>query len=287
MRGFGTRPRGHGDGVATLQYRAVVGEARRVAPQGYPLEVRGVPSWRGGCLGFNGASPCAVFPSIAEFGGVRPVYGVFQAARASRAASATPRMSCLSHFRRVCAIRGQCRRNPIVAAIAKDGHSHPATLPPLWALSNRRFPQGTRCRRVCERRVSARPPPFSRRSLLRATATSGANRSTATSTGANGLPLLPLPLQSPHPSHRKDESQRTPSTSASTSTTTSRQLPDYAPLTALRRSGPAPPTTPSRARGERTEKRSVSPSAPWLSLAFRPERPTHSACLWWWQDSCR
>jgi hypothetical protein len=41
---FGTRPQGHGDGVAPLQYRALSDEAGRVAPQGYGHEVRGAAS---------------------------------------------------------------------------------------------------------------------------------------------------------------------------------------------------------------------------------------------------
>jgi hypothetical protein len=121
VRGFGTRPRGHGDGVATLQYRALVGEAGQVAPQGYGYEVRGVASWRGGSVGCQRSDPVPGILAITEFEGVRPVYGVSRAVRDARCADATPHIHFLSHFGRVCAIRGAFRRNPRVAWPRKDG----------------------------------------------------------------------------------------------------------------------------------------------------------------------
>ena len=42
-------------------------------------------------------------------------------ARAARAADGTPRLSCLSHWGRVCVIRGAFHRNPRVAGPRKDG----------------------------------------------------------------------------------------------------------------------------------------------------------------------
>ena len=121
MRGFGTRPRGHGDRVAPIQYRALVGEAGRVAPQGYGCEVRGEASWRGGSVGCQRSDPVPGILAIAEFGGVGPVYGVFRAARAACGADAAPWLHFMSHFGLVCAIRGAFRRNPRGGGPREDG----------------------------------------------------------------------------------------------------------------------------------------------------------------------
>ena len=98
MRGFGTRPRGHGDGVATLQYRALVGEAGQVAPQGYGYEVRGGEA----PLGVNGPTRC---PESSRSPNLR-VSGQYMACLercATHAARMRPPISTFCHISGACA----------------------------------------------------------------------------------------------------------------------------------------------------------------------------------------